>query len=53
LCHGSAYDRTNRNACISRAYLECGFTMKQIGDFLGLHYTTISVVIRDAEQRTL
>ena len=41
------------NPRISRPYLENGYTMKETGAVLGLHYTTISVIIRQAEQRTL
>ncbi len=49
----SPRDQGVRNAGIPQAYLEHGYTKKEIGDFLGLHYTTISVIVRQAEQRTL
>jgi hypothetical protein len=43
-------ERDKRNACVARAYLEHGYTMKQIGDFLGLHYSTVSIIIDQAER---
>jgi len=45
----SARDRGVRDQRISRAYLEHGYTMKEIGDFLYLDYITISVIIHRAE----
>ncbi len=48
-----ARDRNARNARVSRGCVEHGYTMKDIADFLGLHYTTISVILRQAEGRTL
>ena len=44
--------RDKRNACIARAYLEHGYTMKQIADFLGLHYSSVSIIIHKAERGT-
>ena len=41
--------RDKRNACIARAYLEHGYTIKQIAGFLGLHYSSVSVIIHKAE----
>ncbi len=41
-----------RNACIAHAYLEHGYTMKQIAAFLGLHYSSVSVIIHKAERET-
>ncbi len=42
--------RDKRNACIAHAYLEHGYTMKQIASFLGLHYSSVSVTIHKAER---
>jgi hypothetical protein len=41
---------TPRDKIIHRAYYEYNFTMKQIGEYLGLHYTTISRVINQYEK---
>jgi len=49
----SPRDRGARDPRVSRAYLDHGYTMKEIADFLGLHYTTISVIIHRAEGDTL
>lgn len=48
-----ASDKSMRNAVIADAHLQHGYTLKSIGDFLGLHYTTISAVVRNEEGRTL
>ena len=45
-------ERGKRNTCIAHAYIEYGYTMTQIGDFLGLHYSTVSVIIHRVEQGT-
>ena len=37
--------RHERNQLINRAHLEYGYTLMEIGDQLGLHYTTVSKVI--------
>lgn len=38
-------DRRERNEQIREAHLEHGYTLMEIGDFLGLHYTTVSKVV--------
>ncbi|MDH3746183.1 MAG: transposase [Acidobacteriota bacterium] len=38
-------DKDQRNRKISVAYLDYGYTMKEIADALGLHYTTISHLV--------
>jgi REP element-mobilizing transposase RayT len=38
-----------RNACIYRAHLDQGYTMKEIAAHLGIHYTTVSKVIAKKE----
>ena len=45
-------ERDKRNMRIARAYLDHGYTMKQIRDFLGLHYSTVNVMIDEAERGT-
>ena len=41
----AASDKRSRNAGIVRASLEYGYTLKQIADHLGLHYSTVSKII--------
>lgn len=40
--------RMERNELIKRAHLNYGYTLMEIGDHLGLHYTTVSKVINAA-----
>ena len=40
--------RMERNELIKRAHLDYGYTLMEIGDHLGLHYTTVSKVINAA-----
>lgn len=35
----------NRNTAITKAYQSGGYTLKQIGDHFGLHYTTVSGIV--------
>ncbi len=44
-------DRGLRNAAILCAYREGRFTQKEIGDFLGLHYVTVSRIVCSEEER--
>ena len=37
--------RSERNELIRRAYLEYGYTLMDIGEHLGLHYTTVSKIV--------
>lgn len=37
--------RSERNALIRRAHLEYAYTLMEIGEHLGLHYTTVSKVV--------
>ena len=41
-------DREVRNEIILRAHVEYGYTLSEIGEHLGLHYTTVSKVINAA-----
>jgi len=43
-------DRAKRNELIAEAYRDLGYTMKAVGDFLGLHYTTISRIVKQHEE---
>jgi hypothetical protein len=39
------FDKPQRNAAIIKAHLDYGYTLKQIADQIGIHYTTVSRVI--------
>lgn len=40
-----AHDKTSRNSGIYQAVRVYGYTQKEVADFLGLYYTTISVIL--------
>ncbi|MCH7882742.1 MAG: hypothetical protein IIB69_14495 [Proteobacteria bacterium] len=42
----------NRNTAIYNAYLSGGYTLKEIGDYYGLHYSTVSGIIRNHKSKT-
>ena len=42
-----------RNEAMARAYLSGAFTMKEVGDFFGLHYMTVSRAVQKHEQLKL
>ncbi len=46
----SCEDRAARNEAICQAYSEGRFTQREIGDYLGLHYVTISCIVRAKEK---
>ena len=39
-----------RNAAIEKAYLSGGYSMKEIGDYFGLHYSRISRIMKELEK---
>ncbi|MBU4268287.1 MAG: hypothetical protein KJ808_05510, partial [Acidobacteria bacterium] len=39
-----------RETTIYRAYVEGGYTMHEIGEYLGLHYSSISLALRKYEK---
>ena len=41
-------DKKERNELILRAYLEHGYTGKEIADYLGLHYSMVSKIVRSS-----
>jgi len=41
------YKKSERNKRIHQAHIQHGYTLKQIADHLGIHYTTVSKVIKD------
>jgi putative transposase len=48
------YDRahTDRKEAIKAAYASGGYTMKEIGDYFGLHRSRVSKIIRGAPGRS-
>ena len=46
-----ALETTERDALIYKAYMRNGYTMKEIADYLGLHYATVSLAIKRMEKR--
>ena len=47
---GKSGNKTQRDQAIQRAYLQHGYTMKSIADHSGIHYTTVSRVIKAQEE---
>jgi len=47
------YSKEGRNKAIYAAHVIHGYTLKEIGDHVGLHYTTVSRIIRDKGQKML
>jgi len=43
----SLNNKKNRNKGICMAHLSYGYTLKEIGEFLGIHYSTVSRIIND------
>ena len=43
-------DKKERNEKICTVYIEYGYTLKKIADYLGIHYSTVSRVIKDGER---
>jgi hypothetical protein len=41
-----------RNIAIYNAYLSGGYTLKEIGDHYGLHYSTVSGIIKNHKSKT-
>lgn len=50
----NTYEATshNRNTGIIKAYRSGGYTLKEIGDHFGLHYSTVSGIINDHKSKT-
>ena len=42
-------DKAKRDEAIHRAYSKGRYTQREIGDHLGLHYVTISLIVRQQE----
>jgi REP element-mobilizing transposase RayT len=50
LAHGKLHTKEKRDRAMRAAHLEHGYTLNEIGNHLGLHYTTVSKVINQAGQ---
>lgn len=42
----------DRNTAISSAYRSGGYTQREIGDYFGLHYSTVSGIIKNQKSKT-
>ena len=42
----------DRNMAIIRAYKSGGYTLKEIGDYFGLHYSSVSGIIKNQKSKT-
>lgn len=47
---GKGKDRKVKNESIYVAYTRYGYTLKEIAEHMGVHYTTISCSIKQAEE---
>ena len=43
-------DKGQRNAQAYAAHMDYGYTLKEIGDYLGIHYSTVSKALKNVEQ---
>jgi len=43
-------DKKARNALIYQAVNDYGYTLREVGEFLGLHYSTVSKAFRKARE---
>lgn len=48
---GKAKDKSKRNLHIHTAHIKFGYTLKEIADYLGIHYTTVSKTLNDQENK--
>ena len=42
-------DKKSKDQAIYKAYLQYGYTLKDIAEYIGVHYTTVSKVIKRIE----
>lgn len=45
-------ESSTRNEAIKSAYLSGGYTLKEVGDYFGLHYTTVSGIVKSHKSKT-
>ena len=52
LLFAEAYSRRERNKAIYTAHIDHGYTLKEIGDHVGLHYASISrIIVNEGRQK--
>jgi len=44
-------DKTKRNQAIYKAHLQYAYTLKEIAEYLGIHYSTVSRAVKRIEQK--
>jgi len=50
---GKVKTKTARNKMIHQAHMHYGYSLKQIADHVGLHYTTVSKTVKEVEEKNL
>ena len=43
---------SNRNESIVNAYVSGGYSFKEVGNYFGLHYSSISGIVRNYKSKT-
>ena len=43
-------DKKEGDHALYRAYIKHGYTLSEIGDFLGIHYSTVSKAVKEIEE---
>jgi putative transposase len=44
-------DQRRNDALMHQAHVRFGYTLKEIADYLGLHYTTVSRIVKRYEEK--
>jgi len=44
-------DRSRRRKAIYQSHITFGYTLKEIADYLAMHYTTVSKIVKEVEGR--
>lgn len=52
LIHEYLDQEKDRNMAIARAYQSGGYTLKEIADYFNLHYSTVSIIVRNSKSKT-
>ena len=48
---GRGRDKGSRDESVYRAYTDYGYTLKEIAEYLGVHYATVSRALRRVERQ--
>ncbi len=43
-------DKKSKDQVMYEAHLQCGYTLKDIAEYIGVHYTTVSRTIKKIER---